>query len=340
VNDPADPASHAADAPSRHAADPRATRTTRPDGAAVSAHEAGRGAENGRGVDNDRDAEAMDAAVGEDCESREEQSRRARRALGLPAEALPRHIAIIMDGNGRWAREQGKPRPFGHDAGARNVRPIVTECARLGLDALTLYSFSTENWSRPSEEIDFLMDLYATYLREERQVMMDNDVRFVQLGRREGLDPRVLEELDRTREATAANQGLTLALALNYGSRREVVDGVRRIAERVKAGELNPDDIDESTISDHLYTAGLPDPDLLVRTAGEMRISNYLLWQISYAEFHVTPVCWPDFSLDHLREAVHEFARRQRRFGRVLDSSKDRARGPDSARQPPSEQSQ
>ena len=240
--------------------------------------------------------------------------------LGLPRQAVPRHVAVIMDGNGRWARRQGRPRLYGHQQGAKAVRAIVTECARLKLDVLTLYSFSLENWKRPAEEVDALMALYVEYLAAERPTMMENDVRFVQIGRRQGLGPRVLDEMDRTTEMTAGNGGLTLALALNYGGRTELTDAVRSIARQVQAGGLTPDDIDEQTVSAHLYTAGLPDPDLLIRTAGEMRLSNYLLWQISYAELYVADVCWPDFDVDELRKALHAFAARKRKFGALTDA--------------------
>jgi undecaprenyl diphosphate synthase len=241
----------------------------------------------------------------------------ALEALGLPRAALPRHVAIIMDGNGRWAVQRGKQRMFGHERGARCVRPLVVECAKLGIEALTLYSFSMENWKRPREEIDFLMNLYTRYLQEERAEMMRNNVRFRQLGRRDGLPASVLEQLDRTMEETAANSGLTLALALNYGGRDEITDAVRAIAAAARAGTLDPDAISPETITDHLYTAGLPDPDLLIRTANERRVSNFLLWQISYAEIWVTPTLWPDFDVAHLHEAMRDFAARQRRFGAV-----------------------
>ncbi len=243
--------------------------------------------------------------------------REAFEALGLPAEAIPRHVAIIMDGNGRWARAQGQPRVFGHQHGARTVRSIVTEAASLELDCITLYSFSTENWNRPREEVDFLMGLYVEYLKLERQTMIDNNVRFVQIGRREGLPQPVLDELDETTRITAGHTGLTLALAINYGSRAEITDAVRVIAAKVREGELSPEAIDEQIIADHLYTAGLPDPDLLIRTASEMRVSNYLLWQISYAELYVADVCWPDFTVEHFREALRDFARRRRTYGQV-----------------------
>ena len=237
--------------------------------------------------------------------------------LDVPRQALPRHVAIIMDGNGRWAVAQGKDRTYGHRRGAEAVRPIVKESARLGLEALTLYSFSTENWTRSEDEVRFLMDLYGEYLIAERDELHENNVRFVQLGRRDGLPDNVLAEMDRTAELTANNTGLTLCLALNYGSRGEITDAVRAIAHKVKSGELDPDAISQQTISDHLHTAGLPDPDLLIRTAGEMRLSNYLLWQISYAEFYVADVCWPEFDVRQLHEALRSFARRQRKFGGV-----------------------
>ena len=230
---------------------------------------------------------------------------------------VPRHIAIIMDGNGRWAKKQGKARTFGHHMGAMAVRPIVTQCAKLGVEVLTLYSFSTENWSRSAEEVGFLMDLYMEYLQAERKTMMENNIRFVQIGRREGLAKELVRVLDETVELTKGNTGLTLALAINYGSRQEMTDAVRAIAEKVKRGEMEPSEIGPETISGHLYTAGLVDPDLLIRTAGEMRISNYLLWQISYAELYVAKVCWPEFDVEQLHLAIQEYARRKRTFGGI-----------------------
>jgi undecaprenyl diphosphate synthase len=239
----------------------------------------------------------------------------------VPPERRPQHIAIIMDGNGRWAIERKLPRIAGHKAGARGVRDIVTECARLGLKALTLYSFSLENWKRPQDEISGLMSLYLEYLGKERQELLDNNIRFMQLGRREGLPPSVLNAVDDTVAATAHCTGLTLALALNYGSRAEITDAVEAIARKVAAGRIAPDQIDEAMISDHLYTSGLPDPDLLIRTAGEMRVSNYLLWQISYAEIHVTAKYWPDFGVDDLYHAIRDYASRNRRFGAVDETN-------------------
>ena len=248
-----------------------------------------------------------------------ERTRSALVSLGLPAEALPRHIAVIMDGNGRWAQRQGQPRIFGHERGARTVRAIVTQCATLGIEVLTLYSFSMENWKRPADEVAFLMELYVRYLIIERDELMANNVRFVQIGQRQGLPEKVLDELDRTIEMTAGNTGLTLVLAINYSSRQEITDAVRSIAQKVRDGELDAKLITQETVSEHLYTAGLPDPDLLVRTAGEMRVSNYLLWQISYAELYVADVCWPDFDEEQLHLALHAFAKRTRRFGAVVE---------------------
>ena len=242
--------------------------------------------------------------------------------LGVPHETMPRHIAIIMDGNGRWAQQRGKIRIEGHRHAATAVRDVVTQCARLGIDCLTLYSFSLENWKRPRDEVAGLMSLYAQYLSSERQEIMDNNIRVIQLGRRAGLPDHVLAELDETSGLSSHNSGMTLCLALNYGSRAEIVDGVRELAERVKRGTLQPSDISEETIAQSLYTAGLPDPDLVIRTAGEMRISNFLLWQISYSELYVTDVLWPEFGIDQLHEAILSYVKRVRRYGAVsADSS-------------------
>jgi undecaprenyl diphosphate synthase len=228
---------------------------------------------------------------------------------------LPRHVAMIMDGNGRWARERGLERIEGHVRGAETVRRVVEECCRLGIGQLTLYSFSSENWKRPQSEVDFLMGLLKQYLIAERPEIMKQNIRFRVIGRRAELAPEVVAEIEETERLSAANTGTTLALAVNYGSRAEIVDAVRSIAGRVKSGKLVPAEIDEMTISDSLYTAGMPDPDLLIRTAGEMRVSNYLLWQISYAELWVTPVCWPDFTTELFHAALRDYAGRERRFG-------------------------
>jgi undecaprenyl diphosphate synthase len=238
----------------------------------------------------------------------------------IPSDKVPVHIAIIMDGNGRWATQRGLERVRGHQQGVKSVKPIVTECARLREqhgkpDFLTLYSFSLENWKRPMTEVSALMEMYIEYLRKERSTMMENNIRFRQIGRLDQLPDPVLDEMNRTLDETKHNDGLTLVLALNYGSRAEIADAVRGIAQEVADGTLAPNQIDESVIASHLYTAGMPDPDLLIRTAGEMRVSNYLLWQISYAELVVSPVLWPDFGIGDLHSAIVEFSNRNRRFG-------------------------
>jgi undecaprenyl diphosphate synthase len=240
-------------------------------------------------------------------------------AAGLDPRNLPRHIAIIMDGNGRWAKQRGLPRIEGHRRGVQSVRATVEECCRLGIGQLTLYCLSTENWKRPKRELDFLMTLLRRYLIEERGEIMEQNIRLTIIGRRSGLPDIVLREMDESLRLSERNTGMVLCLAINYSGRTELVDGVRSIAKEVGQGRLNPDDIDESTLNDALYTAGQPDPDLLIRTAGEMRISNFLLWQISYAELWVTEKCWPDFDRDCLHTALREFANRDRRFGGLKD---------------------
>ncbi len=237
------------------------------------------------------------------------------RSVGLDPERLPRHIAIIMDGNGRWAVERGEPRAFGHVRGTQVVRDIVDEACRLGLGQLTLYCFSVENWKRPPAEVEVLMGILKQYLLSERERIVRENIRFTIIGRRDGIAAEVQAEMDTNIAISQANTGLTLCLAINYGGRTELVDAVRAIARRVRDGTLNPDAIEETTIEDSLYTAGMPAPDLLVRTAGEMRISNFLLWQISYAELWVTPTCWPDFTAATLHDALRDFADRERRFG-------------------------
>lgn len=252
-----------------------------------------------------------------------DQSRRLNMAES-PASSefatLPRHIAMIMDGNGRWARQRGLERIEGHVRGADTVRQIVEESCRLGIGQITLYSFSSENWKRPKQEVDFLMALLKQYLIDERPLLQKQRIRFRLIGRRSELSSEVVREIEETESMTAGNTGLTLALAVNYGSRAEIVDAVRAIAERVSRGELATASIDEDTISNSLYTADMPDPDLLIRTAGEMRVSNYLLWQISYAELWVTPVFWPDFSNEVFHSALRDYAARERRFGGLKSS--------------------
>jgi len=234
---------------------------------------------------------------------------------GLDPAKLPRHIAIVMDGNGRWAVRQGKMRAEGHLRGAVMVRTIVEECCRLGLTQLTLYCLSSENWKRPKDEIDFLMVLLKDYLLDERETIAREKIQFRVIGRRAGIPEHVQAEMDENTRQSAANTGLTLCLAINYGARTEIADACRDIADLVKQGKLDPDSITEETVNQHLYTAGMPDPDLLIRTAGELRVSNYLLWQISYAELWVTETCWPDFTPETLHDACRDFARRNRRFG-------------------------
>jgi undecaprenyl diphosphate synthase len=235
--------------------------------------------------------------------------------LEVPPERRPRHIAIIMDGNGRWAERQSLPRVAGHQRGVESVRRATEECARLKIEQLTLYCLSSENWKRPQTEINFLMHLLEQYMIQERGTIMENNVRVRMLGRRSEIPEQVLRELDRTVELSSANTGMWLNLAINYGGRAELVDAARAVGQRIQTGDLVPENIDESTIAEHLYTAGTPDPDLLIRTAGEMRISNFLLWQISYAEIWVTEKCWPEFDEVTLHESIRAYASRKRRFG-------------------------
>ena len=234
---------------------------------------------------------------------------------------LPKHLAVIMDGNGRWATSRGLPRSAGHTAGVEAVRPVVTRCRELGLEAVTLYSFSTENWAREKEEVHHLMGLCLLYLQSELPLFQENGIRLRRLGAEEGLPAEVLDAFAEVEEATAGNEAMTLCLALNYGSRAEIVTAVRGLARRVAAGELEPSAIDEAAIDAGLYTSGLPDPDLLVRTAGEMRLSNFLLWQLSYAELYVTDTLWPDFGVAELDAALAAFSGRVRRFGGVPDAA-------------------
>jgi undecaprenyl diphosphate synthase len=259
--------------------------------------------------------EARAAAVLARMRQRSPQADPQARLPDIHPERIPRHIAIIMDGNGRWASQQGLPRMFGHRAGAAAVRSVIEECGNLGVEVLTLYSFSMENWKRPEEEVEALMGLYEMYLEGERDRLMRKNIRFVQIGRREGLPPVVLAAVDRLMQETASNTGSTLCLAVNYGSRAEIADAARAIARDVAAGRLKPEEVTEATVASHLYTSGLPDPDLLIRTAGEMRVSNYLLWQISYAELHVTDKLWPDFREADLHAAIRDYAGRRRTFG-------------------------
>jgi len=230
----------------------------------------------------------------------------------------PNHVAIVMDGNGRWARRRGLPRTEGHLAGVRSVRAVTECCVEFGIPYLTLYAFSTENWGRPASEVKFLMRQLRRFLAERRKELVEKGVRLLGLGRTDELPAAVRRELLKTEQATREGKALNLALALNYGSRREIVDACRSLAARARAGELAPEQIDEAAVSQALYTADMPDPDLVIRTGGEMRLSNFLLWQASYAEFYVTDVLWPDFDREEFLKALRDYARRERRFGRIV----------------------
>ncbi|WP_437188375.1 isoprenyl transferase [Planctomicrobium sp. SH668] len=236
-------------------------------------------------------------------------------AEGLSADRLPAHIAIIMDGNGRWAQARGLPRFEGHRRGVQSVREIVEECSRLGIQQLTLYCFSSENWKRPKLELDLLMGLLQRFVVAERKLILQNGIQFTTIGRTDRLDSRILEAVNETIRQSQNNTGMRLCLALDYGARDEIVAAVRAISEAAKVGQIDPNEITESTISDYLYTAGMVDPDLVIRTSGEMRVSNFLLWQISYAELFVTETAWPDFRQKELLIALRDFASRKRRFG-------------------------
>jgi undecaprenyl diphosphate synthase len=237
--------------------------------------------------------------------------------LSLEVDQMPRNLAIIMDGNGRWAQRQSLPRYEGHQEGAKTAEKIAQCCVDFGMQSLTLYSFSIENWKRPKAEVNALMHLYADYLVGIRPNLMKNNVRLIHLGRVAGLPPMVSESLSETLAMTRANTGMKLALALNYSGRAEIVDATRAIAKAHKNGQLSLEGIDEDCISRHLYTAEMSDPDLLIRTASELRVSNFLLWQISYSEFYVTDTLWPDFTEQSLERAILAYAHRDRRFGAV-----------------------
>ncbi len=247
----------------------------------------------------------------------EEKLKKTAKRLGITPERIPRHIAIIMDGNGRWAQKKGLPRVEGHRQGGKTVEKIAQCCVDFGIESLTLYSFSIENWKRPKAEVNSLMYLYTRYLVEIRPTLMKNNVKLIHLGRLGGLPPAVQKELTQTLELTVGNTGMILALALNYGGRTEIADAAKKIAREYKSGELHLEDIDEHCISRYLYTAGLDEPDLLIRTANEMRVSNFLLWQISYSEFYVTKTLWPDFKKAALEKSILAYAKRNRRFGAI-----------------------
>jgi undecaprenyl diphosphate synthase len=230
---------------------------------------------------------------------------------------MPRHISVIMDGNGRWAQARGLSRGEGHVAGIDSLRETITACVRLGVDVLSAYAFSTENWKRPQAEVDLLMHLFAVTLVDELPLFHQENVRLVFLGDLEALPDETREVFEEGLAETADHDGMVLALAVNYGSRREIVRAAKELASQVAGGELAADDIDESMFADHLYTRGLPDPDILIRTSGELRLSNYLLYQVAYSELWVTPIYWPDFDRWHLLRAIASFQGRDRRFGGV-----------------------
>ena len=249
-------------------------------------------------------------------------SREAELAERVDRNRMPRHIAVIMDGNGRWARKRFLPRVAGHRAGVESVRAIIEACARLNIEALTLYAFSVENWKRPKKEVDTLWDLLRRYLRQELDDLRANNVRLQVIGRISELPDDVQAELDYAMVETAGNSGLRLNVALNYGGRAEIVDAVKSLVDRARAA--GPDfEVDEQAISDSLYTAGLPDPDLLIRTSGEVRVSNFLLWQIAYTEIWVTEKYWPDFRAGDLLEAILDFQKRERRFGGLSTDARE-----------------
>ncbi len=230
---------------------------------------------------------------------------------------IPNHIAIIMDGNGRWAKKRNLPRIFGHKEGAKSVREITQACVKLGVRYLTLYAFSTENWKRPKNEIKFLMRLLKEYLNNERKTLIKNNIRFKVIGNRNKLARDIIKKIEETEELTQKNTSLTLIIALNYGSRDEIINAVNEIIKDIKNGKLVKEKISENIFKNYLYTKDIPDPDLLIRTSGEMRISNFLLWQIAYTELYVTKTLWPDFKAKDLMKAIYEFNKRERRFGGI-----------------------
>jgi len=239
----------------------------------------------------------------------------------IDPKTLPQHVGIIMDGNGRWAKERNMPRIHGHRSAVNAVRASVETAAELGLNVLTLFAFSTENWQRPNKEVSALMELFYEFLEKELHTMLENNVRFQLIGDRVNLPDFLQERLSKALNSTSENTGLRLNLAINYGGRDEISRAVRKISESVKKGELHPENIDEALISANTYTAGLPDPDLIIRTSGELRLSNFLIWQAAYAEFYFTEVLWPDFNKEDLHKALLEYQNRNRRMGRTTASA-------------------
>lgn len=254
-------------------------------------------------------------------EDKTQQVKREQQAQ-IDVSALPTHIAIIMDGNGRWAKQRMLSRSIGHREGSKNVKRIVKYCGDLGVSYMTLYAFSTENWSRPKEEVDLLMDLLLEFLRNAESELDGADVRIHVIGDRSALNDAINAEIDRVEKVTENNKSLWLNIAINYGGRHELNSAVVEIAKKVSDGVMSCDEIDEKCISDHLYTAGMPEPDLIIRTSGEARLSNFLMWQSAYSEFYFTDVLWPDFNEEEMKTAIVEFQKRNRKFGGVKEEGK------------------
>ncbi|PMB24381.1 isoprenyl transferase [Fischerella thermalis CCMEE 5205] len=239
--------------------------------------------------------------------------------LDLKRELLPKHVAVIMDGNGRWAKHQGLPRIMGHKAGVDALKDLLRCCKDWGIEALTAYAFSTENWGRPHEEVDFLMTLFQRVLRQELREMVEENVQIRFVGNLSSLPRSLQAEISRAMEETKVNRGIKFTIATNYGGRQEIIQACRAIAQKVQQGLLQPDEIDEATFERHLYTIGICDPDLLIRTSGEMRVSNFLLWQIAYSEIYITDTLWPDFDRHEFHRALCAYQQRERRFGKVSE---------------------
>ena len=236
---------------------------------------------------------------------------------------IPQHVAIILDGNGRWAKAKGMPRNYGHAQGSKNVERICEEAYRMGVKYLTVYAFSTENWNRPKDEVDALMKLLRNYMKTCLKTAAKNDMKVRVIGDKTGLDEDIRNRIAELEEATKDNGGLNFQIALNYGSRDEIVRAVRRVSEDVKEGKVKPEDIDEKMFETYLDTHGIPDPDLMIRTSGELRLSNYLLWQLAYTEFYFTDIPWPDFTKEELSKAIEQYNRRDRRYGGVKEAQED-----------------
>ncbi len=240
-----------------------------------------------------------------------------KRLAEIDTEHLPEHIGVIMDGNGRWAKRRGLPRSAGHQAGADTLKKIVTECNKIGIKYITVYAFSTENWKRPKDEVDFLMNLLLSYLRDSERTLAKENVVIRAIGGRDVLSDEIREQIKKTEKFTENNTGIVMNIALNYGSREEIVNAARSLAKKVKDGEIGVEDIDEDRISSELYTGGQPDPDLIIRTSNELRLSNFLMWQSAYSELYFTKTLWPDFSVNDLYEAIIAYQSRNRRYGGV-----------------------